>query len=91
VYDLCETVIVSYGQKNDRKSALSTVIGFVLFLARLLNLLRRSTICRILEIQNVLDILRHLIKHHHLLKDNLCCILFYAVVPQPHSTLVGQG
>jgi hypothetical protein len=44
VYDLCETGIASYGQKNDRKSALSTIIGFVLFLAKLLNLLGRSTI-----------------------------------------------
>jgi hypothetical protein len=45
------------GTMTDSELKLPIIIGFLLFIAGLLDLLRRSTLQRILEFQGVLDIL----------------------------------
>jgi len=58
---------------NDRELLLSIILGFLFFLAGLLDVLRSSAVyC-------LFDILGHTVKHFHLLKHDLSCVLFYPV------------
>jgi hypothetical protein len=60
---------------NDRELLLPIILRILVFVAELLDVLRSSTIyC-------LFDIMGHTVKHFHLLKHNLSCIFFYAVLP----------
>jgi hypothetical protein len=58
---------------NDRDCQASIILGFLLFVAGLLDVLYSSAVyC-------LFDILGHTIKHFHSLKHDLSCMLFYSV------------
>ena len=75
---LLKPLIRALRKMNDSELKLTIILGFLLFVAGLLDLYRRA-MWRILEIQGFLDIIRHLVQHDQFLKDNFCHFPLHAL------------